>query len=422
MKTVLCADIGTTSLKAGLFTADGEAVFLCRKSFPQPDDRYVAREWMGALAAAMEKLNQEQKASIEGICISGAGPTVVLDDGLTFRWNETLNGGQSGEVKVQSPRGEVQSTQVAVPSSAARSLFLPRILELKNRFPSQYASSSRVFSGPEYFIYQLTGSILTILPEARFEQAYWNDDAALACGIDLGKLPGFSVPGALAGKLTQAAAAELKLTSGLPVFCGAPDFVVALIGTNTLQAGRLCDRAGSSEGFNFCIDKPFFTPETRTLPSVIPGLWNISVLSAESGRIFVEYKHRLEKERGAVIEYPQLVEAALKNPQSEGGKIIRQILEQVKESVGRLKTALAANGIAFPASMTVTGGQAKNDSWMQLKANALGMTLEICNCPDSELTGDACAAWTGLGLYGGLQDAANHIVKVTKRFTPNENL
>lgn len=412
MKTVLCADIGTTSLKAGLFTADGEAVFLCRKSFPQPDDRYVALKWMRALTSAMEKLNQEQKASIEGLCISGAGPTVVLDDGLTFRWNEALSGGQSGS----------GTSNAAVPSSAARSLFLPRIVELKNRFPSQYASSSRVFSGPEYFIYQLTGSAITVLPEARFEQAYWNDDAALACGIELGKLPLFSAPGALAGKLTQTAAAELKLAAGLPVFCGAPDFVVALIGTNTLQAGRLCDRAGSSEGFNFCTDRQVFTPATRTLPSVIPGLWNISVLSTESGRIFVEYKHRLEKERGATIEYASLVEDALKNPQSEGGKIICQILEQVKESVSRLKSAVAEKGISFPSSMTVTGGQAKNDSWMQLKANALGMTLEICNCPDSELTGDACAAWTGLGVYGGLQDAANHIVKVTKRFTPNENL
>ncbi len=268
----------------------------------------------------------------------------------------------------------------------------------------------------------MTGAALTILPEARFEKAYWNDEAALACGIDLGKLPAFCAPGERAGKLTQAAASELKLTAGLPVFCGAPDFVVALIGTNTLQAGRLCDRAGSSEGFNFCTDQAFFTPATRTLPSVIPGLWNISVLSAESGRIFVEYKHRLEKKGGSTIEYARLVDDALKNPQSEGGKIIRQILGQVKESVGRLKTALAEKEIVFPASMTVTGGQAKNDSWMQMKADALGMTLEVCNCPDSELTGDACAAWTGLGVYEGLQDAANHIVKVTKRFTPNENL
>ena len=404
MKTVLCADIGTTSLKAGLFTADGEAVFLCRKSFPEPDDRYVALAWMEALAAAVAKLNDEQKSSIAGLCVSGAGPTVVLDEGLTFRWNEL-------------PSGEV-----SVPPAAARSLFLPRILELKNRFANEYAASAYVFSGPEYFIYQLTGSAVTILPEARFEQAYWNDDTALACGVDLGKLPKFCAPGALAGHIFKSAAEKLGLAAGLPVFCGAPDFVVALIGTNTLQPGRLCDRAGSSEGFNFCTDRQFFTPATRTLPSVIPGLWNVSVLSAESGRIFVEYKHRLEKERGATIEYPQLVEAALKNPESEGGKIIRQILEQVKASVGELKNALLANGIEFPCSMTVTGGQAKNDSWMQMKANALGMTLEICNCPDSELTGDACAAWMGLGVYESLQDAANHIVKVTKRFRPNENL
>lgn len=404
MKTVLCADIGTTSLKAGLFTADGEAVFLCRKSFPEPDDRYVARGWMDALAAALRKLNEEQKSSIAGLCISGAGPTVVLDDGLTFRWNEPLSG------------------EVTVPPAAARSLFLPRILELKNRFTDEYAASTHVFSGPEYFIYQLTGSAVTILPEARFEQAYWNDDTALACGIDSGKLPDFYGPGVLAGHIYKSIADKLGLAAGLPVFCGAPDFVVALIGTNTLLPGRLCDRAGSSEGFNFCTDRQIFTPATRTLPSVIPGLWNISVLSTESGRIFVEYKHRLEKERGATIEYPQLVEAALKNPESEGGKIIRQILEQVKGSVELLKKTLLAEGIAFPDSMTVTGGQAKNDSWIQMKADALGITLEICNCPDSELTGDSCAAWMGLGVYKSLQDAANHIVKVTKRFTPNENL
>ena len=141
MKTVLCADIGTTSLKAGLFTADGEAVFLCRKSFPEPDDRYVARAWMDALAAALRKLKDEQKSSIAGLCISGAGPTVVLDDGLTFRWNEPLSG------------------EVTVSPAAARSLFLPRILELKNRFTDEYAAYTHVFSGPEYFIYQHPGII-----------------------------------------------------------------------------------------------------------------------------------------------------------------------------------------------------------------------------------------------------------------------
>ena len=405
LKTVLCADIGTTSLKAGLFTADGEAVFLCRKSFKNPDDRFLASSWLDVFASACQKLSGEEKSSISGICISGAGPSLVLENGLTFRWNEILSENHN------------------LPASAEASLFLPRILELKKRFPKEYDESSLVFSGPEFLIYQLSGKALTILPEKRYEKAYWNDDSARSCGIELEKLPPFYAPSSFAGKLTHLAAEKLGLAEEIPLFCGAPDFVAALIGTNTLKAGRLCDRAGSSEGFNYCSDRLFFTEATRSLPSVIPGLWNVSALSSESGRIFVEYKHRLEKERGSAIEYQKLVEDAVNNSSGQGGTIIRQILNQVKNSVGTLKKALKSQGMEFPSSMTVTGGQAKNDLWMQLKADTLKMTLEICNCADSELTGDACVAWTGLGLYKSIEEAADKIVKVTKRFIPkNENL
>ena len=41
----------------------------------------------------------------------------------------------------------------------------------------------------------------------------------------------------------------LNLESGIPVYCGGPDFVAALIGTDTLQKGAICDRCGSSEGY-----------------------------------------------------------------------------------------------------------------------------------------------------------------------------
>lgn len=403
-KTVLCVDIGTTSLKAGLFTAGGEAVFLYRKSFSEPDSRFVANQWMAALAHCIKKISLTDY-EICAVCVSGAGPTVVLQNGLTVRWNEAL------------------PENLKIPEEFKRSLFIPKILTAKTIFSDDFEKSDFVFSGPEFFIYQLTGAAVTILPEKRFEVAYWKKGDGVLLGFDEKKLPSLKSTGQLAGHITFAAASALGLKAGIPVFCGGPDFVVALIGTNTLQPGRLCDRAGSSEGFNFCTDAAFFTPHTRTLPSVIPGLWNISVLSEESGRIFVEYKHRLEKEQGYVLDYPALVKEALTNPQSEGGKIVSRILEQVRASVGLLKAALAERGIELPAEMAVTGGQAKNDSWMQRKADTLGMTLEICNCADSELTGDACAAWYGLGDYASIQDAANHIVKVTKRFIPqNENI
>lgn len=404
LKTLLCVDIGTTSLKAGLFTAGGEAVFLYRKSFMEPDSRFAANQWMAALAHCIKKIGLTDY-EICAVCVSGAGPTVVLQNGLTVRWNEVL------------------PEKLEIPEELKGSLFIPKILTAKKLFSDDFEKSDFIFSGPEFFIYQITGTAVTILPEKRFEAAYWKKGDGALLGFDEEKLPSFKSTGQLAGHLTPVAASALGLKAGIPVFCGGPDFVVALIGTNTLLPGRVCDRAGSSEGFNFCTDTAFFTPKTRTLPSVIPGLWNISVLSEESGRIFVEYKHRLEKEKGFVLDYPALVKEALSNPQSEGGKIVSRILEQVRASVGLLKAALAERGIELPVEMAVTGGQAKNDLWMQRKADSLAMTLEICNCADSELTGDACAGWYGLGLYSSIQDAADYMVKVTKRFFPkNENI
>lgn len=404
LETVLCVDIGTTSLKAGLLTADGEVVFLSRKSFKNPDERFIANEWLDALKAAVCGFDFSS-VSLKGICVSGAGPTVVLEDGLTFRWNEKV------------------PEDVVLPAETGFSLFLSRVLTLKNYFSASYEKSHFVFSGPEFFIYKLTGKALTILPEKRYVQAYWNDAALELCGIESGRMPEYAGIGKNAGTLLPEIAKKLGGLPCVPVFTGAPDFIVAMIGTNTLSAGKLCDRAGSSEGLNFCTDRHFFNSKTRTLPSAIEDLWNVSALSTESGRIFVDFKHSLEKSLGKAVSYDELICAAMADEESEAGKIISKILTQVEDSLETLKKVLKENGIEFPEVMTVTGGQAKNDVWMQLKANILKMELLVCNCADSELVGDACAAFYGLGKYSSLKDAAENIVKITKRFVPeNENL
>ena len=137
-----------------------------------------------------------------------------------------------------------------------------------------------------------------------------------------------------------------------------PDFIAGLIGTDTVEAGRLCDRCGSSEGFNFCVDKEIYAEGVRTLPSVKKGLWNVSVLIPESSKL---------------------------------NENIR--LEKVKQAVEKLRMLANENGIEFPKKMTVTGGQAKNTVYLQKKAEVLQMELISKNCPDAELLGDAKIGW-----------------------------
>ena len=363
LKTVLSVDIGTTSLKAGLITATGEVVFISKVRFSNPQNRYIANNWKLALSNAVRKLRRFVDFSniqIEGIAVSGNGPTVVTQSGFTLRWNEDF------------PLSQEEK------SAIGHSLFLPKIVAMKNNFPKEFSSSPLIFSGPEFLIYQLTDSAITILPEKRFLPAYWeNEQLALpALNINPAKFPEFVAVGELCGNLSADAAKVCQLPVGLPVFAGGPDFVVALIGTGTLENGRLCDRCGSSEGLNFCVDKFITAPGIRTLPSVITGLWNLSVLIPGSSKM--RYEVRLEK---------------------------------IRAGVNLLRKIAAENNIPFSAFMAVTGGQTKDPELLEKKAKVTGLNVKVGKCNDCELLGDACAAWKGLGVYGSLREAAAEILK-----------
>ena len=114
----------------------------------------------------------------------------------------------------------------------------------------------------------------------------------------------------------------------------------------------------------------------RTLPSVIPDLWNCSVLIPNSSKL-------KENDR----------------------------LTKLKEGLQLLQKISKENDFDFPLQMKVTGGQTKNTMWMQKKASFLEMNLEVCDCQDSELLGDACIAFKGLGKYESLSEAAENISK-----------
>lgn len=368
---VLSVDIGTTSLKAGFISADGEVVSFYRQPFSLFTGRFVALCWKKALKKAIKKMYRQcvaQKVNIKAVVVSGNGPTVVSKSGRTLLWNENVDYNLLG----------ISGYQYGT------SLFLPRIMAFKECFPSDYAGSDLIFSGPEYFIYELCDSAVTILPEQRFIAAYWDktftdeNGYIRECGIEAKKLPDFVSPGSVCGKLKASVASELQLSENIPVVAGGPDFVVALIGTNTLSAGKLCDRSGSSEGFNLCSKKLVIADGVRSLPSVIPGLWNLSVLIPNSGKLN-------EDER----------------------------LKACRNAVDLLRTVAGENEIEFGEGVVATGGQTKSEKYMAKKTLALDVPLSVCQLSDAELLGDACLGWFALGKYESLKDAAASIVRET---------
>lgn len=437
----LCADIGTTSLKAALVSDKGQVLSFSKIEFTSTDKSKIALEWFEALKESISVLKKNQIESlsendnlvdsktgtlnIDAICISGNGPTIVSEDGTTLLWNAPVDSSLIPDIKKILPP--------ELSEKFSHSLFLPRILAFKNLYKNQF-EKQKIFSGPEYLIWSLTNSQITILPEDRYEAAYWNDQVLTAIGgstanssspeknestgINYSTSMGpFVKPGFNCGTITKEMASQLKISSSAKVIAGGPDFTVALIGTNTLQQGKLCNRAGSSEGLNWCTAKPVFASGIRTLPSVIPGLWNASILSHNSGDRIADSKQAYEKENNVEISFSQYIKLCLEEKDKNGAQILQELSDFFKDGISKFRTLSKENNIPLRETVMVTGGQAKNPLWLKHKAECSQINLATCEIPDSELIGDAVLASYGLGLYDSIQEAAEKMVKIKNVFT-----
>ncbi|MCI5696644.1 MAG: FGGY-family carbohydrate kinase [Spirochaetia bacterium] len=437
----LCADIGTTSLKAALVSDKGQVLSFSKIEFTSTDKSKIALEWFEALKESISALKKNQIESlsenenlvdsktgtlnIDAICISGNGPTIVSEDGTTLLWNAPVDSSLIPDIKKILPP--------ELSENFSHSLFLPRILAFKNLYKNQF-EKQKIFSGPEYLIWSLSNSQITILPEERYEAAYWNDQVLTAIGGSTANksspeknestgincppsMGPFVKPGFNCGTITKEIASQLKISSSTKVIAGGPDFTVALIGTNTLQQGKLCNRAGSSEGLNWCTAKPVFASGIRTLPSVIPGLWNASILSHNSGDRIADCKQAYEKENNVEISFSQYIKLCLQEKDKNGAQILQELSDFFKDGISKLRTLSKENNIPLRETVMVTGGQAKNPLWLKHKAECSQINLATCEIPDSELIGDAVLASYGLGLYDSIQEAAEKMVKIKNVFT-----
>ena len=390
---VLAVDIGTTSLKAAFVSATGEVFSFKRVEYVSLTVResghvdnflnkttrsgvlpgltrqsFQAQNGAAAWVAALRELFPSPSlAACAAVSVSGNGPTIVAADGTTLMWSaatesvcNTENAGPETDGKpktgaaddnrsqAQEGAGEENCSQAqegAAPChcrarpdnlfskidipNAQKKIYEPRLSAFKKLFPDAWQKSPRLYTSTQWLC------------------DWIKNNASL-----------------------------LGLPSGVPVFDSGPDFIAALVGTAALFPGRLCDRAGSSEGLNLCSPKFFEAPGLRVMPSPAKGFWNVSYLISDPG------SSRQKK------------------------------LDNFKKAFNALKEAAAANGIPFGGRVVVTGGQARDKELLLAKEAAVGATITTAQIPDAELLGDAAAAFFRLGKYSSLEEAASKIVRI----------
>jgi len=416
---VLTFDIGTSSVKAGLFDREtARPVWLHREPLPSEEHELAAWEserWIRALQASIDQLPPAQE--IAAVVLSGNGPTIVPVG---------RDGSSIDQAMLWLDRREHRL-------SGQPSFFLPKIAWVKGNEPAVYDRTWQFMTCPEYIGFLMTSVSHSTTGSDEFAPYVWDDAGIEAYGVDAVKLPPLLKPGELIGTIDRRGAELFRLSAGIPV-----------LGTATVKVGRTCDRAGTSEGINHCSSEPCDSQTVRCLPHIVPGLYNVAGVLSSTGRIF-EWFRRISRQRsigyermlreivatgfdhepyffpsvheGAAWEFSKGMFVGLRSDHATaemGRGVVYSIGYAVRQSIESLKAA----GCAVE-ELIACGGQAKNSIWNQMKSDITGLPVCRPEVVDAELLGCACCALVALGEFGTPWEASAQVVRMTDRYEPD---
>ncbi|MDR2758071.1 MAG: FGGY-family carbohydrate kinase [Spirochaetaceae bacterium] len=441
-RIILCVDIGTSALKASFIDARGHNHGFVREAYSREQlvrGVVTGSDWEKAFVRARGVLaKQAPDLKPDALCISGNGPTLV-----------PLTEGGESLAPLHWYNGRADAPRIPEPLP---SLFLPYAAGFLQENPEAYERTRYLFSAPEWLSFQCGAEPVTVLPSPLYEPSYWDETQCRKFGLDQDKFPPFVPLGSPIGGVSAKAAEYFDLPQGIPIIAGGPDFIMALIGVGAIEPGIVCDRAGTSEGINYCTPAPVYIPGFRTLPHVEAGFWNLGAILPASGRFFDWYRELTGQTDGG---YDELLEELIGKsvPPGSGAALSpgeglffpalpfldkpsaaglfmafpgllnrtgfgRAVLEALGFLVRDALEIFSSHG--FPITeMRLSGGQSKNARWNQLKADLTACTLLLPEIRDGELAGDACIAARALGEFSSLPQAVSGMIRFTGSYIPS---
>lgn len=284
---LLALDIGTSSLKAGLFDdterllgtrtvdyaldTDGPAVGIDPETI-----------WEAFLAVA-RGLGPDA-ARVECVVPCALSPSLVLMDRegaplypAILHWDRR-SVREAREALATIGREEFLARAGNIPYPG--SISLSSLLWLRRHQPGVFASASMAGHVNTFFVRRLTGTWAFDPTNASLTGLYgtvgrsgWLPDFCRELGIPAGILPPVVECDEQVGTVTAAAARASGLTAGTPVIMGSNDTSAACLGAGVTEPGQLLDIAGSAELLAVCLDRPVSDAKHHLRVHPIPGRW-----------------------------------------------------------------------------------------------------------------------------------------------------
>jgi xylulokinase len=469
---VIAHDVGTSSVKSALIDSVGNILNHCTRSYPfyNPKPGWVEQspeDYWNAITANTKILAETgNRNQVLGIVFTtqAMGIIPVDSEGNVLRNNITWVDGRAEEQaqRIMTMFGGRKIFKSFLGTEITGKDVIPKLIWLKQNEKEIYKSTHKVLDVNGFLRYRATGKMAAEWSGAcsygfNLKKKEWDHILFKGAGFDRSKLPPLIRSTDIAGTLTAAAAIELGLPAGTPVFGGCDDTQSAAIGSGSVGEGEAHVYIGTSAWLGVTTAKSYkFKNGAFCLQSADPQK-NLVVGITESAGNNLEwmidqfYQHELKTTQRVDI-YKILDEEAANVPAGSGHLIITpwflgerspvsttttrstifnlslehsrgHFVKAMSEGIGynlRWITANFKKDFGFTISgIRIIGGGAQNRQWMQTIADITGLPVTTTNHPAmAGAIGAAMCAFVGSGVFSSFSEV-NRIIKPTAVFMPN---
>ena len=454
MRYWIGVDCGSTSIKAGLYDANGREIGTARKNLavisarPGWAERDPELVWQRACDVIRELLSTTKipAPSIAGLGISAQGKGICLLDkagqplgniilSSDQRALELVRRWQQEDIPTQLYPKTLQTLWTGHPASLLR--------WLKDHEPDRYAQIGSVLMSHDYLRYRLTGELgceITNISESNLfnmRENRYDEDLASLLGIEgvLKAFPRIVGSAEVVGSVTPDAANLTGLLAGTPVVGGLFDVVATCLCAGITHERQLNAVMGT------------WSVTTGVTPNIVDGMphpfvygrhaepgyyivheasptsaANLEWLTAQFGGMGYAQINalvaRLDKAASSVQFLPFLygsnaglgMKSGFYGLQALHG--IEHLLQAVFEGVifSHMRH-LSRLRLRFPKveSLRVTGGPAHSAVWMQVLADVSGLRVELPQIDETGCLGAALCAAVGSGEFADFWQAMHGV-------------
>lgn len=471
--SLMGVDIGTTGCKAAAYSLEGRVLASAYREYPveRPAPGYVeldsALVWDRIKAVIAEAAAGTAGDPVTALCCSSMGEAMVPVSadrrilGKSIVASMDLRGGEYLDAVVAKVGRE--AFYDINPNTLAPTYSLPKLLWIRRHQPALYRDAYKFLLWSDFLAFMLgcepvTSHALanrTLLYDIRREA--WSPTLLDAAGIDAAKLPQPVMSGAVAGRVDDRMAAELGLPRGVAVVVGAHDQCCNALGAGIREAGSAVCGIGTFE----CITPVYAgIPDSASMMKaglnvehfVLPGLY-VSFIYNQAGSLVRWHRDTFamaEKRQasGGVDLYGQLMAEVPDEPtrllalpyfepsgapdfisdaagaivglrtDTTRGEILRALMEGSTFYFVRSLETLRSMKIAT-SRFVATGGGAKSDVWLQIKADIMGVPFVRPAITECGMVGAAILAGLAVGAYRSAAEGVGVFVKDDRVFEPN---